>query len=470
MSAVRHPYMTQTDYMSWRMEQDPILRSTIVAVALLDRNPDWTRFVDMMNRGTQHIPIFRRKVVTDPMSPAPPYWVTDPDFDLSWHIRRFAVPAAGGWDAVLDFARTAGMTAFDKDRPLWEFTVLSGLDSGQAALVMKVHHSLTDGVGGMQIAREIVDFTREGTTRAEPAPTGRAREAEPGARSGLAWYRDTATNFARRASTAVARHSAGLARHPADALRNTTTVLGSITRFTRPVVTTLSPVMTKRSTRRRFAVLDVPVEALGRAATLGGGSINDAFLASVLRGMARYHRLHGVDVPQLRLTLPISLRSADDSLGGNHITLARFGLPTDIGDPTELIRSVHATVDVWRNEPAVALSPTIAGALNLLPASTLGNMLKHVDFVASNVVGSPVPLFIAGSEVLRYYAFSPTLGSAFNVTLMSYTSQCCVGIDADTEAVPDLDALTACLADGFRDVLALCPDAQDVAATHVWTN
>ncbi|MGV9861282.1 wax ester/triacylglycerol synthase domain-containing protein [Rhodococcus koreensis] len=471
MSAVRHRYMTQTDYMSWRMEQDPILRSTIVAVALLDRSPDWTRFVDMMSRGTQHIPIFRRKVVTDPMSPAPPRWVNDPDFDLSWHLRRFTVPALGGWAAVLDFARTVGMTAFDKDRPLWEFTVLSGLETGRAALVMKVHHSLTDGVGGMQIAREIVDFTREGTTRAEPAATAQPQEVESWPLTGgLAWYRDTATKFARRASTAVTRHGAELARHPGETLRNTATVLGSISRFTRPVVTTLSPVMTKRSTRRRFAVLDVPVEALGRAASLGGGSINDAFLASVLRGMARYHRRHGVDIHELRLTLPISLRTAEDSLGGNRITLARFGLPTDIGDPAELIRSVHATVDVWRNEPAVALSPTIAGALNLLPASTLGNMLKHVDFVASNVVGSPVPLFIAGSEVLRYYAFSPTLGSAFNVTLMSYTSQCCVGIDADTDAVPDLDVLTACLADGFREVLALCPDAHDVAATHVWTN
>jgi hypothetical protein len=234
-------------------------------------------------------------------------------------------------------------------------------------------------------------------------------------------------------------------------------------RLVRPVLSTLSPVMTQRSTRRHCAVLDVPLEALAQAGTTGGGSLNDAFLAAILRGMAKYHRLHGTEISELRMTLPISLRTETDPVGGNRISLARFALPTDVSDPAELIRRVHATVDTWRHEPAISLSPMIAGALNLLPAVTLGNMLKHVDFVASNVVGSPVPLFIAGSEILHYYAFSPTLGSAFNVTLMSYTTQCCVGINADTDAVPDLAALTDSIADGFRAVLGLCAKSTDTS-------
>ncbi|MGW0176394.1 wax ester/triacylglycerol synthase domain-containing protein [Rhodococcus sp. NPDC003322] len=457
--------MTQTDHLSWRMEADPILRSTIVAVALLDRHPDWTRFVEMMERATRQIPIFRRKAVRDRLSPAPPRWVDDPDFDLHWHLRRLAVPEPGGWDGVLDFARVAAMTAFDKDRPLWEFTLLSGLDSGRTALVMKVHHSLTDGVGGMQIAREIVDFTREGGPHdasrvAAPAATDAATSHFPG---GLDWYRDTAGRLVRQASTTLARQSVGFARHPAGTLRDNVTAVMSTTRFTRPILSTLSPVMTARSTRRRLAVLDVSMQALDRAAAAGGGSVNDGFLASVLLGMARYHRHHGADVHELRLTMPISLRTDEDPLGGNRITLARFALRTDIDDPADLIHHVHSVVDRLRHEPAVAHSPAIAGALNLLPASTLGNMLKNVDFLASNVPGSPIPLFTAGAEVLRYYAFSPTLGSAFNVTLLSYTSWCGVGINADTASVPDLGTLTESLAGGFRDVLALCPDTPGTA-------
>ncbi|WP_368681123.1 wax ester/triacylglycerol synthase domain-containing protein [Rhodococcus opacus] len=154
--------MTQTDFMSWRMEEDPILRSTIVAVALLDRSPDQSRFVDMMRRAVDLVPLFRRAAIEAPMGLAPPRWADDPDFDLSWHLRRYTLPEPRTWDGVLDFARTAEMTAFDKRRPLWEFTVLDGLHDGKSALVMKVHHSLTDGVSGMQIAREIVDFTRDG--------------------------------------------------------------------------------------------------------------------------------------------------------------------------------------------------------------------------------------------------------------------------------------------------------------------
>lgn len=463
MSATSQRYMTQTDFMSWRMEEDPILRSTIVAVAVLDRSPDQTRFVDMMGRAVELVPLFRQKVIEDPVGLAPPRWADDEDFDLSWHLRRYTLTEPGTWDGVLDFTRAAEMTAFDTRRPLWEFTVLDGLPDGKAALVMKVHHALTDGVSGMQIAREIVDFTREGAPRPDrtdhrtASPDG-GSSTPPGR---LSWYRNTATDVARRTSNALCRSSVRLVRAPRATWHDATALTGSILRLTRPVVSTLSPVMTKRSTRRHCAVLDVPVEALAQAAAAGAGSINDAFLAAVLLGMAQYHRRHGAEISALRMTLPISLRTEADPVGGNRITLARFALPADVDDPADLIRRVHATVETWRHEPAIALSPMIAGALNLLPAATLGNMLKHVDFVASNVVGSPVPLFIAGSEILHYYAFSPTLGSAFNVTLMSYTTRCCVGINADADAVPDLAALTDSIADGFRGVLGLCATTTD---------
>ncbi|WP_084721950.1 wax ester/triacylglycerol synthase domain-containing protein [Rhodococcus marinonascens] len=455
--------MTQPDFMSWRMEENPILRSTIVAVAVLDRSPDQTRFVDMMRRAVDLVPIFRRKVIADPMGLVPPRWADDRDFDLSWHLRRFTVSEPRSWDVVLDFARTIEMAAFDKNRPLWEFTVLDGLDNGRSALVMKVHHSLTDGVGGMQITREIVDFTREGTPRQGQTNLLTTPEngdsSEPANR--LFWYRDTVGDLARRAPAALVRNGSRLARSPRSVYRDAVAVGGSAMRLARPVVSTRSPVMTNRSTRRHCAVLDVPVAALAEAATAGGCSINDAFLTAVLVGMADYHQLHGAEISELRMTLPISLRTDSDPVGGNRITLARFALPTEAGGPAELMHRVHTTVETWRNEPAVPLSPTIAGALNLLPASMLGSMLEHVDFVASDVVGSDVPLFVAGSEIMRYYAFSPTLGSAFNVTLMSYTTRCCVGINADADAVPDLAALTASLAEGFRAVLGLCAETTD---------
>ena len=102
-------------------------------------------------------PGFRHRVVMPPLRLATPRWVVDPDFDLDWHVRRFEAAPPKTLASVLEFARKTGMAGLDKDRPLWEFTFIEGLKSGQTALVMKLHHSLTDGVGGMDIARLLFD-------------------------------------------------------------------------------------------------------------------------------------------------------------------------------------------------------------------------------------------------------------------------------------------------------------------------
>ncbi len=85
----------------------------------------------------------------------------------------------------------------------------------------------------------------------------------------------------------------------------------------------------------------------------------------------------------------------------------------------------------------------------------VGSMLKHIDFLASNVPGVPVPMYLAGAEVLRYYPFGPTAGSSVNITLMSYRDVCCMGVNTDTAAIPDDRVFLDCLDRGFAEVLAL---------------
>ena len=155
-------HVSEVDAFTMQLERDPLLRSTIVAVALYDCAPDWRVLNERIDRATRLSPTFREKLVSSPWRLSPPRWVVDPDFDLSWHLRRARVPESGGMPAVLTFARNAGMAAFDHDRPLWEFALLEGLPEGRSAFVMKVHHSLTDGIGGIQFAAHIVDL--------EPAP------------------------------------------------------------------------------------------------------------------------------------------------------------------------------------------------------------------------------------------------------------------------------------------------------------
>ncbi|WP_063813686.1 wax ester/triacylglycerol synthase domain-containing protein [Nocardia anaemiae] len=448
----RESHMSQSDLFSWSMEQDPVLRSTIVSILMLDTDPDWDRLVRTIDRSTRVVPKLRDRLVTVPLGLAPPRWTSDPDFDLSWHLRRGVLPEPADQSAVLEFARTEAMTAFDPARPLWRLTLLSGFGDG-CALVLRVHHSLTDGVGGIRIATEICDLDRAGTDRGRPPEL--ASDGSGGLRDILAWNWSVGSELLRGAVTATWPTARRTFTHPVRVVRDSAAVATSLVRLVRPVTTTLSPVMTGRSLGRRLAVFDVPVEGLHRAADAAGCTMNDAFLTAVLIGLRTYHHRHGVEVDRLRLTMPISLRAGDDPLGGNRITLARFALPVDIAETADLMRAVDAVVARWRREPATPLSGAVAAALNRLPVGLLATMLKHVDFVASDIPGSPVPLYLAGARIDRMYAFAPTIGTAFNVALTSHAGICCIGINADTAAIPDLAIFTDCLAAGFETVLRL---------------
>lgn len=460
----RESHMSQSDLFSWNMERDPVLRSTIVSVLILDSDPDWDRLVETIDRGTRLVPRLRHRLVAPPFGLAPPRWTVDQGFDLSWHLRRVALPEPGAMSAVLEFARTEAMTAFDPARALWRSTLLSGLSGGRCALLMTVHHSLTDGIGGIQIAAALLDFDRAGTDRGHP-PEPR-RDHDGALRDIAAWNWAVGSDLLRGGIRATPQTLWRAITHPARTVRDSAALATSVVRLAKPVTATLSPVMIERGLGRRLAVLDAPVEQLRRAARAVGCTMNDAFLTAVVIGLRGYHERHGAKVDQLRLTMPISLRTADDPLGGNRITLARFALPVDIAETEDLMRAVDAAVGGWRREPAIPLSGAVAAAFNRLPVGAVTKMLKHVDFVASNVPGSPVPLYIAGARIDRMYAFGPTIGTAVNVTLISHAGTCYVAINADTAAIPDLATLTECLAAGFATVLRLGGECAPPAAAE----
>ena len=153
-------HMSDSDALMWNIEKDPLLRSTIVTVLLLDRPPDWDRLVDKIERGTWLIPRLRQRIATPLLRMGPPQWSGDANFDLRYHLRRVKV-CEPTLDAVLDLARTSAMAGFDRARPLWEYTVVEGLEGGRSAMILKVHHSMTDGVGGMKLLLMLFDFVRE---------------------------------------------------------------------------------------------------------------------------------------------------------------------------------------------------------------------------------------------------------------------------------------------------------------------
>jgi hypothetical protein len=152
--------------------------------------------------------------------------------------------------------------------------------------------------------------------------------------------------------------------------------------------------------------------------------------------------------------MPISIRTADDGVAGNRITLVRFEVPVGTEDPRARMVAIDEAVARQRRDPALPFSGLVAAVLNLLPPPVTGGMLKHVDFLASNVPGFEEPVYVGGALVEAFYGLGPTIGAAANITLMSYRGTAHIGVTTDSGAIPDPDAFLACLRDGFDEVLA----------------
>jgi len=464
-------HMNDSDALLWNIERDPVLRSTITAIAVLDREPDWDRLRERVAHAVDEVPRLRERVIVPPLHLGPPRWVADSGFDLDFHLRRARPPAPGSVRQAFDMAGPTAMAAFDRARPLWEFTLLEGLDDGRAMFVQKIHHSVTDGVGGVRLAMVLVDLEREPVPRAMPHADRSSADGQEGAvvdagrQPGLVEPLLAAPGHAVRAgvrtATAVSRLAGRGLRQPRSVFRETAHTAAFGARLLKPVTTPMSPLLRGRGLGRRLDVLDVPMDALHRAAHAADASLNDAFVAAIAGGLRAYHEAHGVAVHELRMTMPINLRADDDPMGGNRFSPARFAVPVMVRDPAERMQAIAARAHVWRDEPALALTDVLAAGLNRLPTTVttriFGSMLKGIDFVATNVPGPPIPVYLAGAGVQREYAFAPPSGSAVSFALLSYHDTCGIGINVDTTAVTDPERLTACLQDAFDEILALAP-------------
>ncbi len=450
-------FMRESDAFAWYMESDQTMRSTVVIVAWLDRAPAWDALVTKLEWTSRMIPGFRERVRVPPYRLATPRWTVDQRFDLARHLRRFDAPGPHTWDTVMAIAGAAASEEFDHSRPLWEFTLVDDLEDGRAAFVMKLHHSLTDGVGGVELALFLFDLEAI-PAAAAPEPATAATD-RAGSRNlillSLAHRKERFVALIERGVASLRPMMRHVARHPIAGIGGAVKTMLSISRVMAPVTTTMSPVMRRRGVLRHFEVAEMQLHDLKRASAAAGGKINDGFIAGVTGGLRRYHERHSASVDRLRVTLPISLRTPEDPLGGNRLTLVRFSVPVAQTDPAARVSELAGLCRAAENERSLRYTDGIAATLNLLPRRFIGGILKHIDFLASNIPGLTFPVHLAGVRVERLVAFGPTTGAAANFTLMSYDGTCCVGINLDTEAVPDPHVLIECIREGFEEVLSL---------------
>jgi WS/DGAT/MGAT family acyltransferase len=465
------PRMSDSDALMWSIEKDPLLRSTIVTIYVLDRAPDRSRFTDTMERASRVVPRLRQRVLGHPFSIAPPRWEVDPNFDLRYHLRWMSVApddpkpyrtTRGTLRQVFDIAEPIAMQGFDRARPLWEVTVVEGLAGDKAAIIAKIHHSITDGVGGMKLQMEMLDFDRDPE---HPGPLLSVPDVQR-LTERQRWV--DAINYESRRQAGAARGVVAslpervgrLARDPVHVVTGLIETTSSLARLLRPTTAPMSPLMTERSLSVRFDSLRFPLQPLKDASKIVAGRLNDAFVAAVAGGLRAYHEHHGVDVDDLRMTMPINIRSESNAnVAGNQFVPARFAVPAGIDDPIARMNAIRELVAEQRAEPALAMTEPLANLLNRLPATAttavFGAMLKGIDFITSNVPGAPVPIFVAGALVESQIALGPMTGAATNVVLLSYCDDVNLGVTMDPAAIPDGDAFVECLQDSFEEIIKL---------------
>ncbi len=202
----------------------------------------------------------------------------------------------------------------------------------------------------------------------------------------------------------------------------------------------------------------VPLDQLRRAAKAAGGSVNEAYLAAVLAGVRRYHDSVGMPVVEIPMAVPVSLRRDHDPVSGNRFAGIRFAGPVAELDPAARIRRLRELIATARAEPALDALRVFAPLLARLPGALLdalgGRVMRH-DLQASNIPGYPVPVYFAGTEVLRCYPFGPVPGVAVMTVLVSHVGVCYIGVNVDLDAVREPDLFDTCLQEGFAEVLAL---------------
>ena len=449
--------LSAAEALMWRTSNDHRARSTGVMIELLDTEPDWDRLVAAHERFTQRVPRLRERIVEPPLPLVPPAWSPDPHFDMEYHLQRVRLPGEGSMAELHALAAQFTARPFDPERPPWEAMLVLGLTGGQAAYLFKPHHSLSDGIGLLQLLDLSHGRSREpGPADDRPMPEPRRRESP----EGLLVNR-LAARAVRAPAGAVREAVSVAARFAGDPVGTTTDAVKfamSLRRVLTPPDTPHSPALSGSGPGYRFDTFDVAFDDLKAAGRAAGGSVNDAFLAGLLGGVRRYHEKLSLTVDSMPVAIPVSLRTDADPMGANKFAGARFVAPVGEPDPAARIAAIHDFIAEARMEPALGFLDLLAPVLSRLPGIVLSRMVGEMtglsDLQASNLGAIARPLYLAGARVTRVYPMGPRPGIPAMVAMLTYEGTCCISVNFDPEGIVDPAAFATCLREGFDEVIA----------------
>ena len=426
-----------------------------------DEDFDYEALVELVSRRISLVQRYRQKVRWVPGHLANPVWVDDEDFDISYHVRRSALPRPGSIEQLQELVGRVQSRQLDRNRPLWEIYLVEGLSDGRFAIITKTHHAMVDGISAIDIGTLILDASR---TPREIPDDGWIPRREP---SPVGLVVNALADSLRRPTQVIDTIRGELADVRAIGARVTGTATGLLAAARtslRPAPD--SPLNATIGEQRRFGMAATELDDYKRVRKAHGGTVNDVVLATVAGALRVWLLTRGESVTPattVRAMVPVSVRT-DEQGGslGNRVSAMFVDLP--VGEPSPKVRLHQVSYAMKAHKESgqsvgadaiVALSgfapPTIHSAAARL-ASGFSRRLFNV--VVTNVPGPQFPLYAAGAPMLECYPVVPlSKGQAVSVGLTSYNGGVYYGLNADRDAMPDVDVLAQCLEESLAELV-----------------
>jgi diacylglycerol O-acyltransferase len=435
----------------------PTTRPVMTMALVLSREPTAGRVEAAFERAIGAVPRMRQRVARSVWTWGRASWVDVDDFDLSYHLRRIGAPGDGSLGSALVWASGGATAPFDPARPLWDAVLIEGLVDGRALVVIRAHHAIADGVRAIQMMAGLLDLepsspSASSTEEVDTPPTMLSANTAQILRAfGRVWVSNPtqAAGLVRSVSSASLR--------PARALADATSYVRSALRTVDRGRATPSSLLSGRSNSRHFAILEVSLNSMKAAARAHGVTVNDVYLTGLVGGLRRYHQAFDVVPSDIAIALPIDVAGESNHQAGNHISAAIIPGPASCDDPAERLRLVHELVVSRRAEPGLGALDHLAPTLRQVPAraaiAAMGVHARRVDLQASNLVGPPFALYLAGQKVDRMYAFGPLPRVPAMAVLVSYEGVCTIGFTLDPAAITDTGLFINCVQDALEELL-----------------
>lgn len=407
------------------------------------------------------VPRYRQRVRWVPGHLANPVWVDDESFDVTYHVRRSALPRPGTDEQLRDLVARIMSRPLDRSRPLWEMYLVEGLEDNRFAILSKTHHAMVDGVGAVDIGQVILDTSPELPDEVV-ADTWRPRR-EPSSAELVAGALNEIVRSPKAVVDTVRTGLVDVQETVTHVGRNLVGVLSAARTMARPA--NASPLNVDIGSARRYATTKAELESFKRIKRAHGGTINDVVLTVLAGALRSWMMTRGESVTprsSVRAMVPVSVRTSEDA-SGNQIAAFLCDLPIGEPDPVIRLERVRFEMDMLKDSGQMLGATALVGVASFTPptlhslgARVVSQLSRRVyNVVITNVPGPQFPLYAGGARMLTAYPVVPLArGQAVSIGLTSYDGGLFFGLNADREAMPDVDVLAQCIDDALADMLA----------------